>query len=55
MDCSSYLSRIQVKDLSHRMLNVTLLGKVVGLANNVSKCEGPGLNTHLLVKNRILL
>ncbi|KAI8992086.1 hypothetical protein BDF20DRAFT_904391 [Mycotypha africana] len=34
MDCSSYMPRIYVKDLVHRMLNVTLLGKVIGLANN---------------------
>ncbi|KAK4512722.1 Heat shock protein ssb1 [Mucor velutinosus] len=34
MDCSNYTQRIYLQDLSHRMLNVTLLGKVVGLANN---------------------
>ncbi|KAI9482870.1 MAG: hypothetical protein EXX96DRAFT_605969 [Benjaminiella poitrasii] len=33
MDCSNYLSRIYIKDLTHCMLNVTLYGKVVGLAN----------------------
>lgn len=35
MDCENYYSRIYVKDLDYCMLNVTLLGKVVGLANNV--------------------
>lgn len=35
MNCSSYLPRIQIKDLTHRMLHVTLYGKVVALANNV--------------------
>ncbi|CAO3650509.1 unnamed protein product [Mucor hiemalis] len=34
MNCSSYQPRIQIKDLSHRMLNVTLYGKVVALADN---------------------
>ncbi|CAO3640619.1 unnamed protein product [Mucor fragilis] len=34
MDCSNYMQRIYLQDLVHRMLNVTLLGKVVGLANN---------------------
>ncbi|KAL7310658.1 hypothetical protein PS15m_010129 [Mucor circinelloides] len=34
MDCSNYTQRIYLQDLVHRMLNVTLLGKVVGLANN---------------------
>ncbi|KAI7903876.1 uncharacterized protein BX663DRAFT_505541 [Cokeromyces recurvatus] len=33
MDCSNYLSRIYVKDLTYCMLNVTLFGKVTGLAN----------------------
>lgn len=37
MDCENYSSRIYVKDLDHCMLNVTLFGKVVGLANNVCK------------------
>jgi hypothetical protein len=36
MDCENYFSRIHVKDLDHCMLNVTLFGKVVGLANNVN-------------------
>ncbi|KAL9541135.1 hypothetical protein MBANPS3_009291 [Mucor bainieri] len=34
LDCSNYTQRIYIQDLVHRMLNVTLLGKVVGLANN---------------------
>ncbi|KAG0741427.1 hypothetical protein G6F62_002823 [Rhizopus arrhizus] len=34
MDCSNYEPRIFVSDLVHCMLNVTLLGKVVGLAKN---------------------
>lgn len=37
MDCSNYIPRIYVSDLVHCMLNVTLLGKVVGLAKNVSR------------------
>jgi hypothetical protein len=36
MDCSTYVPRIFVQDLEHCMLNVTLLGKVIGIANNVS-------------------
>ncbi|KAG1177172.1 hypothetical protein G6F70_002868 [Rhizopus microsporus] len=34
IDCSNYIPRIYVSDLVHCMLNVTLLGKVVGLAKN---------------------
>ncbi|KAI7896843.1 uncharacterized protein EV154DRAFT_490978 [Mucor mucedo] len=34
MNCENYTSRIYVKDLDYCMLNVTLLGKVVGLANS---------------------
>ncbi|CEP10548.1 hypothetical protein [Parasitella parasitica] len=43
LDCSSYTQRIYVHDLVHRMLNVTLLGRVVGLANNnpyIKQTEG---------------
>ncbi|GAN02079.1 hypothetical protein MAM1_0016c01519 [Mucor ambiguus] len=36
IDCSNYTQRIYLQDLVHRMLNVTLLGKVVGLADNNS-------------------
>ncbi|KAI9279281.1 hypothetical protein BY458DRAFT_545184 [Sporodiniella umbellata] len=34
MDCSTYESRIFINDLTYCMLNVTLFGKVVGLAKN---------------------
>jgi hypothetical protein len=35
MDCLKYSERIYVKDLNHCMLDVTLFGKIVALANNV--------------------
>ncbi|OBZ90800.1 hypothetical protein A0J61_01156 [Choanephora cucurbitarum] len=34
MDCSKHLTRIHVHHLTYCMLNVTLMGKVIGLANN---------------------
>lgn len=35
MDCLKYNERIYIKDITHCMLNATLFGRIVGLANNV--------------------
>ncbi|GAA5801785.1 hypothetical protein HPULCUR_007238 [Helicostylum pulchrum] len=34
MDCEGYEPRVNINDMNHCMLNVTLFGKVIGLANN---------------------
>ncbi|KAG2235367.1 hypothetical protein INT48_004986 [Thamnidium elegans] len=34
MDCEGYVPRVNVTDMNYCMLNVTLFGKVIGLANN---------------------
>lgn len=36
MDCEGYEPRINISDMNYCMLNATLFGKVIGLANNVS-------------------
>lgn len=36
MDCATYHDRIYIRDLQPCMLNITILGRVIAVANNAS-------------------